>query len=853
MREGLSQDAARERALAEFGNVEETQVYCEEIDRQVEQEQRRSDRIDELRRDLVLAGRSMRRTPGFALVVLATLALGIGANTTIFSIIRRTFITPLPYREPSALFRLYTIPTVPQGDDDKLSAVEISELGTASRTIAGVAHFGNYGSLTYTDAQTAEPWQTAQVSVSFFDVLGVAPAFGRSFVDEDIVGGAAPVVMLGHSLWQRAFGGDSSVVGRTIQLSDRDVQVIGVLPPSFVGPTFAADALLPLNAPAILRTARMSRGRMWRTIVRLREGATPAALASELTVIHSRVRSQYPELANSGTIRPVPLREAMVGEGKTVLLLVMGAAVLVLVVTCVNIAGLFLSRANRRRRELSLRVALGASRARLIRQLLTESVLYGLAGGAAGVVVALLLKRAVLDLAAPSLPNFGDVTIDSPVLGFAAAVSIVCGLAFGLMPALAATTGDPRDALVEGGGRSASHGRADARSSRVLVAAQLAVAVVLVIGAGLLVRTFVTMVNTDVGYRADASTLTFRVNLPSRRYGSAEARLGFLDPFVQRLRLMPGVSAAGYTAVAPWNGGLMSVRLRIEGQSTDEVNVPQVEYATASDEFFTALGIPLKSGRVFGPSDRAGSAPVLVISESVSRRFWPGSSPLGSRVFLSEGSDSSAGFEVIGVVGDVRPNVMSDANATIYVTERQWPGNGGEFVVRRSRDAMALVPAITQALRESDPKLPLIRARTMQEVLRGAAARQRLAMILMGAFAALTLVLASLGLYGILAYAVAGRAREFGIRSALGASRSSILGMVFRQGMGTAIIGVAAGLFIAAAASQYLGSLLVGVSAHDAVTFVLASLLLIVVAALATVLPALSATRVQPVDALRLD
>ena len=316
---------------------------------------------------------------------------------------------------------------------------------------------------------------------------------------------------------------------------------------------------------------------------------------------------------------------------------------------------------------------------------------------------------------------------------------------------------------------------------------------------------------------------------------------------------MPGVSAAGYTAVGPWNGGLMSVRLRIEGQSTDEVNVPQVEYATASDEFFTALGIPLKSGRVFGPGDRAGSAPVLVISESVARRFWPGSSPLGSRVFLSEGQGNSEAFEVIGVVGDVRPNVMADANATIYVTERQWPGNGGEFVVRRAGDATALVPAITQVLRELDPKLPLIRARTMQDVLHAAAARQRLAMILMGAFAALTLVLASLGLYGILAYAVAGRTREFGIRSALGASRSSILGMVFRQGMGTAIAGVAAGVFIAAAASQYLGSLLVGVSAHDAVTFVFASLLLIVVAALATVLPALSATRVQPVDALRLD
>ena len=853
MSEGLSEDAARERALTEFGNVEATRQYCEEIDHQVEAEQRRSDRLGDLRSDLILAFRTMRRTPGFAIVVLATLALGIGANTTIFSIIRRTLIAPLPYREPAALYRLYTIPTTAQGDDDKLSAVEVSELATAS-SVAGVAHFGNYGSLTYTNGQGAEPWQTAQVSLSFFDVLGVPPALGRPFIEEDILGGAAPVVMLSHSLWQRAFGGDSGIVGRTVQLNDRDHRVVGILPRTFVAPTFTAEALLPLNAPGILNNARMSRARIWRTVVRLREGVTPAALASELTVLHSRIRSEYPELANAGAFRPVPLRDAMVGEGKNVLLLVMAGAVLVLVVTCVNIAGLFLSRANRRRRELSLRVALGASRGRLIRQLLSESVLYGLVGGAAGVVLALWMKSAVLELATPSLPNVGEVNIDAMVLLMAATVSILCGLSFGLMPALAATTGDSRNALAEGGGRSASHGRSDARSSRILVAAQLAVAVVLVIGAGLLVRTFVTMVNTDVGYRADANALTFRVNLPRSRYGDAGARLGFLEPFVQRLRLIPDVTAAGYTAVAPWNGGIMNVGFRVDGQSVDEVNVPQVEYATASDEFFSALGIPLKSGRVFGPGDRAGSVPVVVISEKVARRFWPGSSPLGSRVLLGTGpGGASEAFEVIGVVGDVRADVMSEENASVYVSERQTPGNGGEFVVRRNSEATALIPAITQALRELDPRLPLIRARTMQEVLENAAARQRLAMILMGAFAVLALVLSSLGLYGVLAYAVSGRAREFGIRSALGAPRSTILALVFRQGMATALAGVAVGLVIAFAASRYLGSLLVGVSAHDVVTFAVAALLLCTVAALATVLPALAATRVQPVDALRLE
>ena len=852
MREGLDPDEARRRALTEFGNVEATRRYCEAIDRQVEADQRRSDRLGDLRSDLVLAARSMRRAPAFAVIVLATLALGIGANTTIFSIVRRTLIAPLPYRDPAALYRLYTTPTVGSSDTDKLSAVELAELSNTSRSVTGVAQFGNYGGATYTDGQIAEPWQSAQVSLSFFDVLGVAPALGRRFLDDDIAAGAEPVVMLGHAIWQRVFAGDPGIVGRTVQLNDRDYRVVGVLPRTFVGPTFTADVLLPLNTPGVLRNARANRARVWRSVVRLHDGATLEAFASELALVRSRVASQYPEFATAGAIRPVPLHTAMLDGGKSVLLLVMAGAALVLVVTCVNIAGLFLSRATRRHREVSLRVALGASRGRLMRQLLTESVVYAVSGGLLGVLLAVMTKETVVGFAGSSLPPLGEVQIDSAVLAFAAAVSVLCGLLFGLLPAMAAVSGDPRNALAETGSRTSSQGRSGARGTRVLVAAQLALAVVLVIGAGLLVRTFVTLVNADVGYRADASTITFRVNLPGSRYDDANTRAGFTESFVERVRELPGVLAAGYTAVAPWNGGLMTVGFQVDGRTIDDTDIPNVEYATASDGFFDALGIPLRAGRAFNAADRLGSAPVIVVSESVVRRFWPGASPLGARVRLGTGSSGADEiFEVVGVVGDVRPGVMAEKNATVYVSERQRVGFGGEFAIHTAGDAMVLLPAIRQVLRELDPRLPIFRPRPMQAVLEGEAARQRLAMILMGAFAALALVLSSMGLYGVLAYAVAGRAREFGIRSALGARRSTILALVFRQGMVTTVAGVICGVVIAAMATRFLGSLLVGISAHDAMTFALAPLLLFVVAALACVIPAWTATRVQPVDALR--
>jgi predicted permease len=851
---GVPPDAAHARAIAEFGDYDTTRRYCEELDMAAESDRRRSTLFSDLASDVAIAWRTMRRTPAFALVVITTLALGIGANTTVFSVVERVLIAPLPYRAPEQLYRLYTVPSSVDGDDDKLSAVEIDALARDSRSLAGVTEFGNYGGATFTDAHVAESWQTVQVALDFFDVLGIHPALGRVFVPEDLAEGAPHVVMLTSDMWLRTFGGDPSVVGRRIQLNDVEYTVVGVLPSSFVGPTFTADALLPLNLPLILQRApRMSHSRMWRVVVRRRDGGLEVAMRSELTMLRGRIAAQYPEIHNASVVRPVPLHAAMIGNASTVLWLVMAAAALVLVIACANIAGLFLSRGAARRRELGVRAALGAGRARLIRQLLTESALYGIAGGAAGVALAIALTRVFVILAGPTLPSLGAIHLDGRVLAFAALTSIGCGLAFGIAPAIAATRVDMRDALGDGGGRGASQGRDGLRGRRTLVAAQLAIAAVLLVGAGLLVRTFSALTHTNLGYATDAQTVTFRVNLPNARYRDADARAAFDAALMGRIRAMPGVRAAGYTAVSPWNGGLMNVGFRVDGRAVDPNAVPTIQYATASDDYFSALGIPLRAGRAFTADDRRGAPLAIVISESVARRFWPDASPLGARVRLGTGApdDASAPFEVVGVVGDVRPNVMSDIVPAVYVAERQWVGYGGEFVVHTSDNAETLITDLKTVLHDLDPQLPLIRPRTLRTVLDDSIARQHLAMALMGVFAGLALVLAALGVYSIMAYAVIGRTRELGIRAALGAERGRIVALVLRQAVGTTLAGAAAGLFVAALATRYLASLLVGVTAHDVPTFVAAAVVLVAVALLACLLPARTATRVQPVEALR--
>ena len=857
VRQGIDDGEAQARAAREFGDLNATRRYCEDTDMQIEADARRSNFLEDVRADLAIALRAMRRTPMFAAVVLLTLALGIGANTAVFSVVRRVLITPLPFRAPEQLYRLYTTPSATDGDNDKLSLAELKELGDESRSLAGLTLFGNYQGFTYSDDRMDDSWQSVSVAPNFFSVLGVQPVLGRVFRTEDFQPGAPKVLIITYQIWQRVFGGDRGVVGRTVQINPRSFMVIGVMPEYFVGPTFNADMLLALNVDAASTNPRYAASRAWRSVARLRPGVSLEQWRAELATLRQRIQAAHPEIKNAGVVLPTPLHEAIVGGAGPVLWLVMGGALIVLLATCVNIAGLFLSRAAARRRELGIRSALGAGRGRLIRAILAETLLYGLVGGAFGVVLGVALKAALLHKIGPMLPNLGDVRIDAGVLLFALAASIVSGIIFGTMPAVAATRVDVRDALGDSGARAASRGAATARASRLLVSAQVAFALVLVVGANLFVRTFKTLLDTDLGYQTTNHQATFFLS-PGARYRDPATQSAFVESFMERVRAIPGVTAVGYTVTNPWNGSWISPHFQIDGRPSDGGGRPSAVLATASAEYFQAMGMPVRVGRGFNAGDVRGSAPVVVISSGLAKRYWPNSNPIGARIrlmdfYARDPGDTLLLREVVGVVGDVRQDAMSEASPTIYVSAEQAQIGGASFVVRTTGDASVLLPLIKDAVHALDPKVPVVSPRTLRDVLSNIVRRQNVAMTLTGLFAILALLLAGLGVYGMMAYNVLARTREFGIRSALGASRAAVLGLVLRDGLATTALGLVVGLVLAAVLLRFAASLLVGATAHDPASYVAAMVILGVVALAACAVPARAATKVEPVEALRLE
>ncbi|MGH7720692.1 MAG: ADOP family duplicated permease [Gemmatimonadaceae bacterium] len=848
MESGCPEQEARRRALEDFGDFEATRRYCAELDRAGDAEERRAELLGELRQDVRFAWRGMRRTPGFALVVLITLALGIGATTAVFSVVRQVLIDRLPYAAPGQLVLLYGATDREPGARGMVSATEISDVAHQSTTLSAIAPFGNHAGYTYVSDREADMWAGTSVGPAFFRTLGAPALLGRTIDERDVEATAIPVVVLSYALWQRAFGGDSGVVGRKVRLNGVLHTVIGVMPPTFISPARAPEAWLPLDLSAVLRGPTAA-GRVFGAIGRMASDATVARARAELDAIARQRPETSPDPNVARSMNPVPIRDAMVGGARPVLLVVMGAAALVLLVACVNVAGLFLARAMTRRRELAVRAALGAGRGRLVRQLLTESAMLGLAGGAIGIALAFWVKDILVGVAGRLLQPIGDVRVDGGVLAFAVILSLASGLGFGLLPAVLAARTDLNAALAESS-RGAVGGQARTRTGRLLVAGQMALAVVLLIGAGLLGRTLVALERTDVGYSTAPQVLTFRINL-GPEYADAARQTSFFSELLARLRALPGVGAAGMIAISPWNGPYPA-RLVVEGRSEPTATAPPVAlHASASDGYFAAVGIPLRAGRAFTPSDREGSLPVALISESLARKYWPGATPIGARICV--GPDDAPWRQVVGVVGDVRASALSDAAATVYVPAWQDLWRGNELVVRTTGDGMTLVPAIRREVRDLDPTLPLVTPQTMDDVSRTLLASQRLPMLFTSAFAALALVLAALGVYGVTAYTVTTRTREFGIRTALGGRRGSILWLVMRHGLATAVAGTIVGLAIAAAASRSLAGLLFGVTPHDVATFVAAPLVLIAVSIAACLLPARRATLVNPVDVLHSD
>ncbi|HUQ82455.1 MAG TPA: ABC transporter permease [Gemmatimonadaceae bacterium] len=845
--QGMPESDARREAVREFGDLEYTKRYCLAEDAMSTHEERRTDLLAELRQDVAHSWRTLRRSPGFAVVALITLALGIGANTAIFSVVNGLLLRDLPYREAAGLVRIWGAHTDSKQERSQLSAADFVDLKARQRSFATLGAFA-WSSGTYVG--TGDPVQLAglRVDASVLNALGVRPTLGRTFAVGEDSSGANPTIVLAHSVWRRLLGSDSAIVGKSITLGGRSRTVIGVLPPTFFFPTMAeAEYYLPLDLTGILRD--VNRARKFHNlgaIGRLRPAATVTQGRAELTSIMRQLEREYPDANTNMSVSVLGVREAVVGDTRPALLILLGASLLVLLIACANVAGMLLSRAVSRRQELAVRAALGAGRARLVRQMLTESLVLAVVGGGVGLLLAVMGTRALIASAGDRLPAANQVAVDGTVLLTALLVTIASGVVFGLIPALAASRG--MSVALKDATRGSSSGVGRHRLRTALVAGQLALAVVLLVGAGLLVRSLMRLQQNDLGYSVD-SVLTFEVSLGGQRYETVEAQDQFFDALYSRLAALPGVTAVGGSGNIPLRGGSMA-SLAIDGRPQPEGKLPEIGYQPVSDDLFKAMGVPLKRGRPFNTTDRNDSPRVVILSEGLARVFWPNADPIGARVRLGP-NPSVPWLTVVGVVGDVRMGVSGDPRPTAYVSSRQDHWGGAAVVVRTSGDPMSLLPAVRREVKALDATLPVGSPASMKDVRSEQLADRRLPMQLMMAFALLALTLAAVGVYGVMAYSVAARTREIGVRVALGAQPSSVFAMVVRQGLGAAVVGLAIGLAGAAALGKLLTKLLYGVGATDALTFVGVAGVLLAVTLGACLIPARRALRVNPLEALR--
>ena len=791
--------------------------------------------------DVRYALRSLRRHPVFAFTAILTLALGIGANTAIFSAVNGVLLRPLPYIQPD---RLVTIWGHHASIGRETASLPDFLDWRKARSFSGMAAWAN---ATYTVTGTGEPQVVtgALVTPNYFRVLGVTVPQGRDFREEEERGGAR-VAVLSQGYWQRAYGDRPDVLGRQLTLNGVPYTIVGV---------GARGLALPEDvdvwAPLQIDTTLGRRNDFLQVIGRLAPGVTSEAAGTELATIARRLEAEYPNSNAGWGVELIGLQERIVGEIRPSLLVFMGAVALVLLIVCANVANLMLARVASREREVTIRAALGASRRRLVRQLLTESVLLGLVGGVLGLGLAVWGVSALRTLDPGTLPRLDEVRLDGGALTFALVLSMGTGLLFGVVPALRVLGFDLRGGLAEGG-RALFGTRSGTRTRTALVLAEVALASVLLVGAALLLRSFVGLQRVDPGFTTHG-ILTARVTLPRARYDDPARQVAFADALLDRARALPGVSGAALSTNAPVDDGLTYWAIALAGeQPPPEVVQDAVVYRT-SPEFFRTFGLPLIRGRLFDSSDRGESAPVAIVSQSLAQRYWPGRDPVGSRLTFGDPTDStSTWMTVVGVVGDVRQEgAVSPAYPQIYVPFPQVSARSMVVALRTGQDPLALVPSLKQALAGVDPNLALSRVTTMEQRVAGTLARPRVNALLLASFAATALILAALGIYGVIAYSVVQRTREMGIRIALGARAEDVLGMVMRQGLTPVLIGLAVGLGVAAVGSRVLRSLLYGVAATDLATYAAVAAFLAAVAAAASYVPARRAARSDPMTALR--
>jgi putative ABC transport system permease protein len=779
--------------------------------------------------------------------VVLTLAFGIGANTAIFSVVNGVLLRPLPYSQDDRIVTIWQSAPKRGVEREETSPANFTDWGEQSQSFDALGMAEPWGHLLTGSNGEPEANRSWIVSPGFFETLGIKPLLGRTFLREEYQQGSSPVVILGYKWWQRHFGGDPNVIGRKLTFNDQPTMVVGVMPPEFEFPPGRE-----LWGPRPRRANDpQSRGRTFVWVVgRLRPGRTVAQAGEEMSAISTRLAEQYPQTNAGIGVALVPLREFLLGDVRPALLILFGAVGLVLLLACANVANLLLVRGSERQRELAIRSALGATRGRTVRQLMSESLVLALAGGLCGVLLSAWLIRVIVAFSADKLPRIDQVTINPDVLVFAIVLSVLTAILFGLAPALQETRFQLHEMLKEGT-HSATAGGARQRLRRVLVVAQVAIAFVLLVGAGLLVRSFAALLDTTPGFAA-RNALTLEVSLGRR---TQEQRVAFLNQTLERLASLPGVVGTGASSALPFSENQVAqpTTIRIADRPSYAVEGDvTADLISVTPDYFHVLGVPLLRGRALTRFD-GKDTPVVIINETMARRYWPGEEPIGKKIsFTSYGGAFTA--DIVGIVGDMHTEGLEiDPKPEIFVSYASAIGypNSMTYFLRTATDPIGLLPAVKQKIREIDKNQSFSTAASIDQLMERSLKQRRFNLALLGSFALLALVLAGIGLYGLVSFSTAQRTREIGVRMAFGAQRFDVLSMIIVQGMTLTLVGIVSGFVAALALTRLMDSLLFRVSKTDPLTFAVIAIVLAAVPLIACYIPARRATRVDPIVALR--
>jgi putative ABC transport system permease protein len=808
--------------------------------------------METLFKDIRYGIRGLLKRPGFTVIALITLTLGIGANTAIFSVVNAVLLRPLPFQKPEELVIVWEDATFVGFPHNTPAPANYVDWKAQNQSFVDMAA-SHEDSFNLTGDGEPERVSAYAVNANFFPLLGVQPLLGRGFLNEEDRPGANKVVVLSYSLWQSRYGGDRNVLNRAILLNGEKHTVVGVMPASFQ--FFAKDVRLWVPIALSQKDWANRGGHYLAVVARLKPGVSVAQAQADMNAVMHRISVDHPEETMEGKmgVVVVPVRDEFVGTARGSLIVLLVAVAFVLLIACANVAGLLLARAVARRKEIALRLALGAGRPRVIRQLLTESLLLAVAAGVLGSLLAYASFTFLQGLVPEQMALATSLKLDVRILVFTIAVSIVTGIIFGLVPALQSANFDLNDALKQSSGRVTSTGRL--RSAMIVF--EVALSIVLLVGAGLLIQTLFQLFR-QYSMLEPEKILTMRTILPLEKYKEPQRRDNYYQQVLQRVEHLPGVTAAGYSTSIPlaWKGGTSGfypegLKAPLPGMAYD------ANHREVSTNYLKTMNIPLRHGRYFESSDNAQSVPVAIINETMARQYWPGENALGRRFKVGDPDEPGKQWkEIVGIVADVRQMGLDEpTKAEMYLPYQQitdWPGYvPRDLAIRTTGDTSSLAGAVRQIIREVDPDQPVSNVATMAEVLGTEAAQRRMGMIMLVGFASLALLLASLGIYGVLAYFVTQHTNEIGVRQALGATPRNILMLVLKKGMGLTLVGVAIGLVASFALTRLMSSLLFGVTASDPLTFVTVPLVLVMVAFLACYIPARRATKVDPLVALR--